>query len=511
MSTDQLSTAATGAPVAPAATFDSLDPATGAVVATFPVDAAARVAEVVAAARPAAQWWWDLGVDGRRRRLLAWRSILASRLRELADLMHRENGKTFDDAVGEAAIAVEHLDWAARHAGSELATRKVRPGLLAMNMRAEVQHLPYGVVGVIGPWNYPVHTPLGSISYALAAGNAVVFKPSEFTPAVGKWLVDTFAEVVPEQPVFSLVTGFGATGDALCRSGVGKLAFTGSTATGKKVMAACAESLTPVVIECGGKDALIVAGDADVEAAADAAVWGGFTNAGQTCIGIERVYAVESVYDEFVAAVTRRAGKLRAGRDYGPITMPGQVDVIARHLAAAEADGGRAVVGGGAGTVDGYLVQPSVFVDVPETSAAVREETFGPMLTIAKVRDEDEAVSRTNGTDFGLGAAVFSRHRGHEIASRLRSGMVSVNAVLAFAMVPELPFGGVGSSGFGRIHGREGLREFVWERAVATQRMRSPVTVTSYERPRWAVPTVVRMVGAVWGRGVRSATKGSRR
>ncbi|MHA3701394.1 aldehyde dehydrogenase family protein [Jatrophihabitans sp. YIM 134969] len=503
MTTDQIA-APTSTPTA--STFDSLDPATGAVVASFPVDDAARVAEVVAAARPAAAWWADLGFDGRKARLLAWRRILAARLPELADLMHRENGKTYDDAVGEAALAVEHLDWAAKHAGKVLADHAVRPGLLAMNMRARVQNRPFGVVGVIGPWNYPVHTPMGSISYALAAGNAVVFKPSEYTPAVGAWLVDTFAEVVPEHPVFSLVTGFGATGDALCRSGVGKLAFTGSTATGKKVMAACADTLTPVVIECGGKDALIVAADADVEAAADAAVWGGFTNAGQTCIGIERVYAVEAVHDAFVAAVTRRASRLRAGRDYGPITMPGQVDVIRRHLAAAEADGGRAVV---SGAVDGFLVQPSVFVDVPEWSAAVQEETFGPTLTIARVRDEDEAVERANGTDFGLGAAVFSRHDGERIANRLRTGMVSVNSVLSYAMVPELPFGGVGASGFGRIHGREGLREFVWQRSVASQRMKAPLTVTSYERPRWAVPTLVRMVRTVWGRGA-AGTKGSR-
>ncbi len=508
MSTDQI--AAPSSPPTGESTFDSLDPATGGVVATFGVDDAARVAEVVAAARPAAAWWAGLGFDGRRQRLLAWRRILASRLKELGELMHRENGKTYEDAVSEAALAVEHLDWAAKHAGRELADRHVRPGLLAVNMKATVQYQPYGVVGVIGPWNYPVHTPMGSISYALAAGNAVVFKPSEFTPAVGKWLVDTFAEAVPEHPVFSLVTGFGATGDALCRAGVGKLAFTGSTATGKKVMAACADTLTPVVIECGGKDALIVAADADVEAAADAAVWGGFTNAGQTCIGIERVYAVESVYDEFLAAVTRKAGKLQAGRDFGPITMPGQVDVITRHLAAAKADGGRAVVDGG---VDGYLVQPSVFVDVPEWSAAVREETFGPTLTVAKVRDEDEAVERANGTDFGLGAAVFSKHRGAELASRLRSGMVSVNAVLSFAMVPELPFGGVGASGFGRIHGRDGLHEFVWVRSLAEQRVRAPLTVTSYERPRWAVPALVRMVTTVWGRGAlaRKTTKGSPR
>ena len=169
-----------------------------------------------------------------------------------------------------------------------------------------MEYRPLGVVGVIGPWNYPVFTPLGSIVYALAAGNAVVFKPSELTPGVGQWLASTFAEVVPEHPVFQVVTGFGETGAALCRAGVDKVAFTGSTATGKKVMAACAETLTPVVIEAGGKDAVIVDEDADLDAAADAALWGACSNAGQTCTGVERVYVHERVYDEFLVQPARQ-------------------------------------------------------------------------------------------------------------------------------------------------------------------------------------------------------------
>ena len=244
---------------------------------------------------------------------------------------------------------------------------------MVANLAASVEYQPYGVVGVIGPWNYPVFTPMGSIVYALAAGNAVVFKPSEFTPAVGAWLVDSFAaSAVPEQPVLQLVTGAGETGAALCRSGVDKIAFTGSTATAKKIMATCAETLTPVLLECGGKDALIVAADADVDAAATAALWGGMANAGQTCIGIERVYAVDAVYDEFVAALTAKAGTLRPRhRDsYGPATMPAQLDVIRRHVDDALARGGRAVVGG-AGSVRPPYAHPTVLVDVPEDSAAV--------------------------------------------------------------------------------------------------------------------------------------------
>src|SRR4051812_36955917 len=226
-------------------------------------------AAAVARAKPAAAWWRELGWGGRRERLDAWKKLIVHRGDELADLVHRENGKPVSDArLTEVTLPVDHIAWAAKHAPKVLGPHKVPAGLMMANQAASLEYQPLGVVGVIGPWNYPVFTPMGSIAYALAAGNAVVFKPSEYTPAVGKWLVDTFAEVVPEQPVLQLVTGFGETGAALCRAGVDKIAFTGSAATGKKVMAACAETLTPVLMECGGKDALIVDDDVDVDAAA---------------------------------------------------------------------------------------------------------------------------------------------------------------------------------------------------------------------------------------------------
>ncbi|HJQ43941.1 MAG TPA: aldehyde dehydrogenase family protein [Jatrophihabitantaceae bacterium] len=484
-------------------TFESLNPATGEVVATFPVHHAADVLAAVKRAEPAAIWWRELGYDGRKRRLRQWRSLIASRMDEFAELIHRENGKPLFDATGEIALAVEHLDWAAGHAERVLGRRKVKSGLLAANHRALLEYVPYGVVGIIGPWNYPVHTPMGSISYALAAGNAVVFKPSEYTPAIGKWLVDTFAEVVPEQPVFQLVTGFGATGAALCTSGVGKLAFTGSTATGKRVMAACADSLTPVVIECGGKDALIVASDADLEAAADATVWGGLSNGGQTCAGVERVYAVDAIYDEFVAKVTAMAQSVRGGTDagssYGPITMPSQIDIIRKHIDDALTDGGRAVVGGRE-SVEAPYVQPVVLVDVPESSSAVQDETFGPTITVTRVRDEDEAVQRTNDSRYGLGAAVFSKSQGLELADRLSVGCVSINSAITFATVPELPFGGVRDTGFGRIHGEDGLREFGWARSITVQRFRAPLNLTTFRRPKGARGMLTGLVKARWGR-----------
>src|SRR5665213_985999 len=300
--------------VEPAATFDSLDPSSGAVVATFPVDDAHAVGEVVATAAPAAVWWRSLGCDGRAVHLKRYKSEIARRIDELADLIHRENGKPHGDAVLEITLVVDHLAWASGHAKKILGPHRVSSGLMAANSAASVEYQPLGVVGVIGPWNYPVFTPMGSIAYALAAGNGVVFKPSEFTPAIGRWMVDAWARAVPEgTDVLGLVTGMGDTGAALCRSGVDKLAFTGSAATGRKVMGACAEGLVPVLMECGGKDALLVDADADLDAAADAALWCGMSNGGQTCIGTERVYVADAAYDRFVDLLTTKAKDLAPG------------------------------------------------------------------------------------------------------------------------------------------------------------------------------------------------------
>jgi acyl-CoA reductase-like NAD-dependent aldehyde dehydrogenase len=481
-------------------TFDSLSPATDEVVGTYPVHTAGQVRDTVAKAREAAAWWASLGFDGRGARLRRWAANVLRRMDELCEVVQQETGKPHGDAQLEIVLAIEHVVWAARHAPKVLGRRRRSAGLLLSNHTASVEYLPLGVVGVIGPWNYPVYTPLGSITYALAAGNAVVFKPSEYTPGVGAWLADTFAEVVPEQPVFQLVTGFGATGAALVSAGVDKIAFTGSTATGKKIMAAAAETLTPVVIEAGGKDALIVDSDADVAAAADAAVWGAFSNSGQTCIGVERVYVHESVYDSFVDKVVELTGKVEPGTQYGPITMPSQLEVIRRHIADALAHGGRALTGGKDAVGERY-VQPTVLVDVPEDSAAVAEETFGPTMTVAKVRDMDEAVEKANASRYGLGSTVFSKRNGMTIAARLRSGMTSINAPFSFAGIGSLPFGGVGDSGFGRIHGPEGLREFARAKAVARQRFTAPIRLTTFSRTEKTDKLVGKLVTILHGRG----------
>ncbi|SNR67933.1 Acyl-CoA reductase [Haloechinothrix alba] len=483
--------------------FESLNPATDEVVGTHPVHSREDVEAAVSKAHEAAVWWEALGYAGRAERLRRWKGVLTRRLAQLAEVVRAETGKPTGDAQLEAVLAIEHIDWAARNARKVLGRKHRAPGLLLSNNDATVEYQPYGVVGVIGPWNYPVYTPLGSVTYALAAGNAVVFKPSEYTPGVGQWLVDTFAEVVPEYPVLQQVTGFGTTGDALVRSEVNKIAFTGSTATGKKIMAAASERLTPVVIEAGGKDPMLVDADADLDAAADATVWGAFSNAGQTCIGVERVYVHERVHDEFVAKVLDKTKDIRGGADsraqYGPMTMRSQIEVVRSHITDALARGGRALAGG-LEAVGDRCVQPTVLVDVPEESSAVREETFGPTVTIAKVRDMEEAIAKANDTVYGLGSTVFSHSRGTEIARRLRTGATAINAPLAFAGIASLPFGGVGDSGFGRIHGPEGLREFARPKAIARQRFPAPLALTSFTRSDKTEQLVSKAMAILHGR-----------
>ncbi len=268
-------------------------------------------------------------------------------------------------------------------------------------------------------------------------------------------------------------------------------------------MAACAATLKPVLLECGGKDAMIVAEDADIEAAADAATWGGLTNAGQACVAIERVYAADAVYDEFLAKVVEKAGKLTVsadpGADLGPITMPSQIEVIRRHIDDALARGGRAVLGG-ADAVQPPYIYPTILVDVPEDSSAVQEETFGPTLVINRVKDSDEAVTRANDTAYGLGSAVFSRHHGMALARRIRSGMTSINSPLTFAGMPSLPFGGVGDSGIGRIHGDDGLREFGRAKAITKRRAPSLIAGMTFDRTDKQVKQIIKTMRLLHGR-----------
>ncbi|MGW4233173.1 aldehyde dehydrogenase family protein [Streptomyces sp. NPDC004980] len=444
----------------------------------------------VATAKDAGRSWAALGARERRAALLRWKRALAGRADEFAEVIAAETGKPPHDARAEVLLAVVHLDWAARNARRVLGRRRVSSGLLSVHQRALLAYRPLGVIGVIGPWNYPLYTPMGSIGYALAAGNAVVFKPSELTPGVGVLLARSFAEAVPDHAdLLRTVTGPASTGAALAGAdgptGVDKIAFTGSPGTARKVAAACAATLTPLLAECGGKDAVLVAADADLDAAADAIVWGAMGNAGQTCAGVERVYAVASVHEELCARIVLRARALAPGEAYGPLTLPSQLDVVRRHVEQALADGGRAVLGGPDASQT-RTVGPVVLTGVPEDSPAVTEETFGPVVVVNPVRDMDEAVERADASAYSLGAAVFTRSRaaGLAVAERLGSGAVSVNSVLGFAAIPSLPFGGAGESGYGRIHGEEGLRAFAAPHSVTVRRFAPAVDLTSFATPR---------------------------
>ncbi|MET0698345.1 MAG: aldehyde dehydrogenase family protein [Mycobacterium sp.] len=483
--------------------FISFDPRDGSPVARYSLATREAVDQAVSDVRSAARWWAELGHSGRRARLDQWRRIIASRIDELAAVIVSETGKPLPDAKSEVVLGLDHLHWAAKHAKRTLRTRRRLSGMLMSNHTATVRYEPLGVVGVIGPWNFPVFTPMGSIAYALAAGNAVVFKPSEYTPGVGTWLVDTFGEVVPDHRVFGLLTGDGSTGVALCEAAIDKMAFTGSTATGRQVMARCSQRLTPVVMECGGKDALIVDSDANLKSAAEAAVWGAMGNAGQACTAVERVYVLDDVAERFLGHVRDRCATLRPGAtadsSFGPISMPTQIDVIRRHVDAAILDGGRPVVGGPESIQPPY-VHPVVVADVPESSVAMTEETFGPVLVVNTVKSVDEAILRANSSRMGLGASVFGRRNAGRIASELQAGMVTVNSALSYVAMPSLPFGGVGDSGFGRIHGEEGLKEFVRPKAIARQIAPPALKVMSFDRPRWTNDVFMRLANLLYGR-----------
>ncbi len=476
-------------------------PADGALLGEVPIVSATGVTAAVTRARAAAASWGALTYAEREVELVRWRRALADAADELAELIHRENGKPRLDALVEVMMALSHLDHAAKRAAKALAPEKVGTGILA-NFRATVSYHPLGVVGVIGPWNYPIFTPMGSIAYALAAGNAVVFKPSELTPLVGVKFVELAAKAFSVPDVLQIVTGAGPTGAALCKAGVDKLAFTGSTATGKKVMAACADTLTPVLMELGGKDPMIVAEDADVDAAAEAAVFGALTNTGQACISIERIYVAAPIYDRFVDKVVAEVAKVKVGGDdghVGAMTSKAQVGIVKDHLEDAVRKGAK-VLAGGPDAIVGNFIQPTVLVDVTDDMKVMADETFGPVIPIVKVASTEEALRRANATPFGLGSSVFGK-RGKELADRVKAGMTAVNSVMAFSAITSLPFGGVGDSGFGRIHGDQGIREFARTKATAEQTFALPINMMSFRQPANAYERMRGMIKQLYGAG----------
>jgi acyl-CoA reductase-like NAD-dependent aldehyde dehydrogenase len=483
--------------------LQSTNPATGEALGSVPMFSPADVDAAVARARVAANSWSHLSFAARNEELVAFRKAIVSAADELADIIHRENGKPELEAYTEVMMALGHVQHAVARAEQAMAPHKVSAGLLA-NFRATVSYHALGVVGVIGPWNYPLFTPMGSIAYALAAGNAVVWKPSELTPLVAVKVEDIARKTFALADLLQVVTGAGATGAALARSAVDKVAFTGSTATGKRVMMAAAERLTPVLMELGGKDAMIVDDDADLSAAAEACVYGALTNAGQACISVERVYVADAVHDRFVDEVVKQVRELKVGGDdgqLGAMTSAAQVDIVRDHLQDAISKGAK-VRTGGPDAISGRYIQPTVLTDVDHRMKVMTDETFGPVIPIARVASTDEAVKLANDSRYGLGSSVFAGRAARTIAGKLRAGMTSVNSVMAFAGIPSLPFGGVGESGFGRIHGDEGIREFTRVKSTAEQVVALPINMLSFKQPKDMTKRLRGMIKQLYGEGV---------
>ncbi len=459
-------TAAQGQP----ATIEVRNPASGELVATVPELDAAAVAELAESARAAQPVWAALGFDGRAKvfaRLRRW--FFDNSERVIATIVS-ETGKTYEDAqLLELGYAVSALSFWSHHAGEYLGERRsfARSPLVA-GRRLVTRYEPRGLIGVIGPWNYPLLNSFGDAIPALAAGNSVLLKPSELTPLTSLLMAEALAACGLPDGVFAVATGGAQTGEALIDL-VDFVMFTGSSATGRKVAMRAASSLTPCGLELGGKDALIVLKGAPLERAANVAVFYAMMNAGQSCVSVERVYAEAAIYDELLEKIVAKVRALRFGEPTGPaavdvgaITAARQLEIIEAHVADALAKGATVAVGGHRRAGMGNFFEPTVLTGVDHTMRCMTEETFGPTLPVMRVADADEAVALVNDSPMGLGAAVFasSIERGEEIARRLDVGAVCVNdaAVNYFAL--EAPMGGHKQSGIGVRHGPEGIRKY---------------------------------------------------
>ncbi len=462
----------------------SRNPLTGEEVGDFPIMGSEEVRGLVAAARTAQAEWSSRSIEKRARAIKRLKDLVAERAEEIAGAVRTETGKVIGEAMFEAAAASDYLGYVARTAPNILLARSAGAGWLS-HRKARVVYEPFGVVGAITPWNYPFTISVSSVATPLIAGNAVVLKPSEYTQVTGQLVGELFAEATGLENLVMVATGDGSTGAALVAAGVDKIAFTGSSATGKKIMAAAAESLTPVVLELGGKDAMIVCEDADIERAARGAVWGAFYGCGQICMSVERAYVADAVYDEFVQAVIAEARRVRTSDEpeamIGSLIAPFQLEKVDSHVKSAQSQGARVVLGGRPIKGPGYFYEPTVLVDVDHGMDVMRDETFGPVLPIMRVPNDEEAVRLANDSDFGLDASVWTRSsaRARRMAGQLRVGSVLINDHLINYLIPDLPFGGVGHSGFGRVHGQEGLREFVRPKAWVEDR------VTLKREPYW--------------------------
>jgi betaine-aldehyde dehydrogenase len=460
-------------------TFEVRNPADHSLITTLPVDGPERVHEVVARVRANQAEWEALGNKGRFRRLAELRDWLIDNYDAIADTMQRETGKVRGDAAGETVYLTDLINFYGKKARKFIGEERVSAHSPAMKMkRLRVQYRPYPVVGVISPWNFPLILSLGDALPALQAGCAVVIKPSEVTPLALMQVIEGWKRDVGGPDVLDVVNGMAETGSALVDE-VDFVQFTGSDRTGKKVMARAAETLTPVSLELGGNDPMIVLESADLDRAVNAATWGAFQNTGQVCMSVERLYVEEPIYDEFLRRFVEEVSGLKQGMDgadygsdLGAMTFSPQVDLIEEHVRDAREKGARILTGGERSEGKGDWFPATVIADADDSMAAVQEETFGPTVAVIKVRDADEALRLANESRHGLSGSVFgSRREAERVARRLEVGAANVNDVLVNYLAVDVPMGGWKDSGIGFRHGEYGIKKFVRPESLVITRM----------------------------------------
>ncbi|MEZ4384872.1 MAG: aldehyde dehydrogenase family protein [Nannocystaceae bacterium] len=497
------------------------DPATGEVYGEAPIMDQAAVDAAVERARAAQRAWGATSFAERRAVLRDLLDRILADQESISRAACRDSGKTpVDAAMGEIFPVCEKLRYTIRFGERDLSPSPRRSGFL-LHKSARVEYSPLGVVGVIAPWNFPFHNLLCPLVPALFAGNAVVTKVSELATWSSLGYLELLRDVLRgrghDPELVQVVTGYGATGQALIRSGVAKIFFTGSPENGRRVMATAAEDLVPVVLELGGKDPMIICDDADLDQAADAAMLGVFTACGQMCVGAERLYVFDSVYDEFVAKVRRRVEALRQGPplrgefDVGAMTMPRQLDIIQALVDDAVAKGAKLLTGGrrNPDLPQGTYYEPTVLAEVDHSMRITQEEQFGPVMVLIRVKGEAEAVRLANDCPYGLGSSVFTRDsaRADRIAAQIDAGMTVVNDYGLAYMMQDLPFGGVKISGVGKINGREGLRACCNAKAVVRDRLPIRKGIALYPIREATEPLVNEAIRAIYSRGPLAKAK----
>lgn len=465
-------------PTAETESISVMNPATGEQIGSVPVDSAGDVAAAVARIRGNQPAWEALGFKGRRHWLNQLRDWLLDNSDRVADTLKAESGKVRAEATIEVPYLTDQINFYGSKAAKFLGEQKVRPhSLVSASRKLRLQYRPYPVVGLISPWNFPLVLSLGDAIPALMAGAAVVMKPSEVTPLGLNEIVDAWRDEIGGPDVITVVNGGAETATALIDHS-DFVGFTGSDVTGKKVMARAAETLTPVSLELGGKDPMVVLDGANLERAANAATWGGMLNSGQMCISVERIYVEAGAYDEFVDRLTTNVEALdqgidgeEAARDVGAMTMMSQLEKVEKQVDEAVAAGAKVLTGGRRGEGPGQWFEPTVMVDVKPEMSVVEDETFGPVVTVTRVADQEEAIRLANDSRYGLSASVFGpRGRAEKVARRIEAGAVNVNDMIFNMLAPGLPMGGWKESGIGYRNGEYGIRKYCRSEAIVSAR-----------------------------------------